>query len=70
MASSVTNLVESFVEKKVNPNSNSNYQESSERISETETTYSSNYEQGPPPNVPYPWRPRWDDRSLRYIFIH
>ncbi|TKA77301.1 hypothetical protein B0A55_04340 [Friedmanniomyces simplex] len=42
-----------------------------ERFTETETTYYSNdNDRPPPPQVPYPWRPHWDDRERRYIFVN
>ena len=43
-----------------------------ERFSETETYSQSSYVEAPPPppECPFPWRPRWDDRSRRYVFIH
>ncbi|EMC95882.1 hypothetical protein BAUCODRAFT_34647 [Baudoinia panamericana UAMH 10762] len=40
-----------------------------ERITETTTTYYTN-DRPPPPQCPYPWRPHWDDRERRYIFIN
>ncbi|KAK0277735.1 hypothetical protein LTR35_009571 [Friedmanniomyces endolithicus] len=37
----------------------------------TETTYYSNdNDRPPPPQVPYPWRPEWDARERRYIFVN
>jgi len=34
----------------------------------SQNTYSGNIP--PPPQVPYPWRPQWDDRERRYIFVN
>ncbi|KAK3669906.1 hypothetical protein LTR78_010217 [Recurvomyces mirabilis] len=45
-----------------------------ERFTETETTtYHSNNNNSnipPPPQVPYPWRPHWQEREGRYIFVN
>jgi hypothetical protein len=35
----------------------------------TETTYYES-DRPPPPEVPYPWRPHWDERERRYIFVN
>lgn len=42
-----------------------------ERITATTTATYDRYDSRPdPPDVPWPWRPRWSDRERTYIFEH
>jgi len=41
-----------------------------QRFTEETTSYYNSGNVPPPPQVPYPWRPHWDDRERRYIFIN
>ncbi|KAL3459815.1 hypothetical protein BJX64DRAFT_196376 [Aspergillus heterothallicus] len=67
----LTDLIEGAIESKLSGNSNSQSQSVPEN-NYSSSSYGGGYQSGPPqpPQVPYPWVARWDDRDQRWFFLN
>ncbi|KAL2845221.1 hypothetical protein BJY01DRAFT_183657 [Aspergillus pseudoustus] len=68
----LTDLIEGAIESKLSGNNSSQPQSQTEKYSSSSYGGGSGYQSGPPqpPQVPYPWVARWDDRDQRWFFLN
>jgi hypothetical protein len=68
----LTDLIEGAIESKLNGSSSQSQSQPAPENNYSSSSYGGGYQSGPPqpPQVPYPWVARWDDRDQRWFFLN